>query len=69
MQGLVKFFNVERGFGFVHNEAGSWWFHRIWRVPLFQALDSESRVVRISRTNIRHPKTLAGRCAEPTGQG
>ena len=28
MQGLVKFFNVERGFGFVHNEAGSWWFHR-----------------------------------------
>jgi hypothetical protein len=21
MQGLVKFFNVERGFGFVHNEA------------------------------------------------
>jgi cold shock CspA family protein len=28
MQGLVKFFNAERGFGFVHNEAGSWWFHR-----------------------------------------
>ena len=28
MQGRVKFFNVERGYGFVHNEAGSWWFHR-----------------------------------------
>ena len=28
MQGLVKFFNAERGYGFVHNEAGSWWFHR-----------------------------------------
>ena len=25
MQGRVKFFNVERGYGFVHNEAGSWW--------------------------------------------
>ena len=22
MQGRVKFFNVDRGFGFVHNEAG-----------------------------------------------
>ena len=28
MQGRVKFFDVERGYGFVHNEAGSWWFHR-----------------------------------------
>ena len=27
MQGLVKFFNADRGYGFVHNEAGSWWFH------------------------------------------
>ena len=30
MQGRVKFFNVERGYGFVHNEAGSWWFHRTY---------------------------------------
>ena len=30
MQGHVKFFNEERGFGFVHNEAGSWWFHRTY---------------------------------------
>ena len=30
MQGLVKFFNAERGYGFVHNEAGSWWFHRTY---------------------------------------
>ena len=28
MQGRVKFFNEEKGYGFVHNEAGSWWFHR-----------------------------------------
>ena len=27
MQGRVRFFNVDRGYGFVHNEAGSWWFH------------------------------------------
>jgi cold shock CspA family protein len=28
VQGLVKFFDADRGFGFVHNEGGSWWFHR-----------------------------------------
>jgi len=28
MQGRVKFFNEEKGFGFVSNEAGAWFFHR-----------------------------------------
>jgi cold shock CspA family protein len=27
MQGRVKFFNNDRGYGVVHNEGGSWWFH------------------------------------------